>query len=161
MRIGTDGYEEYRIIHVDSAIEFQVFPHGQFIEDRQVNKSFSRSVNGSLHTFKVANSNSFNYSFPLSFVISSDRFVINDFWENQTEFNFQIRNSETNFHTLGRIVNLLQPINQKTNQQNDLFSGLINFRSSTNIRDTLPISISPFILDNNIFGTLDGFNGVL
>lgn len=161
MSLGPVGYEEFRIIHVDSNVELQIFPQGEFIEDLQVNKSLSRSINGSLHTFKVANSNSFNYSFPLSFVNSSDRFVINDFWENQTEFNLQLRNSTNIFETYGRIVNQIQPLNKKTDQQNNLFEGVINFKSSTNIRDTLPISIGPFILDDNIFGILDGFNGVL
>ena len=98
------------------------------------------------------------YSMRLSFVNSSERNRMAEWWENQEELAFTFDSSLTESTIICRIVNDAQPMTEYIEPYDDLFQGEVRLES----RDNAAPTRRPFILDDAHNGLLDqNYNALL
>jgi len=158
--MATTDYKSFHLVQgVGSADYVEIHPTYGFIEETVQNKSQNRTMGGQLNSYKLGGEG-FRFTIPLTFVNSSIRYDVTDWWRNDFKIAITLNLSSNPESVICGIQNTREPLGARSQMQNNLFDGIVflkSKRSSTSGR-LKKIPGAMFILNHPVYSILDGSN---
>ncbi len=150
-------FKSFNLWNMNSGTTIQLYPMFD-VSLLEYNKNlFRRTISGQLNNYRSQLSG-ITINMPLTFVSSSDKSFIDDIWVNQDKCVFTLNNSDNPQSVVCRISNNIEPLQNRSPLQYDLFNGNLVLSSVDGYDIT---SGNPFILNDSIYGKLDQTYNIL
>lgn len=112
---------------LDSQVD--IYPGVDFVEDFYRDNRQSQTLTGQFNQYNFKSPNR-KYSFTVSFISSSDRSTINNWWENDTDLVFGYNDGVSDQQRFVKIRNRIKPIDVLSDFQDNLYSGILQLSTS-------------------------------
>lgn len=109
-------------LFVDSSTSVQVYPKWDYQESDRLIESQHRTRGGSLFRYNWGSYREFNFG--VHFVNSSDAYLINNWWSNNTELLYTNDSGVQVFSVM--LINKSKPLDKRVKPYEEYYSGQIN-----------------------------------
>ena len=152
-------FDNIKLTDIDSVgTSVQLYPTFGFTEERLVRHNQARAITGKQFTYRTTDARGFAYTVPLTFVNSSDRNQIHDWWDKKTSLRATLSSSDSTPQSVDvKISNRRIPLGIKSSAQFNLWDGILRLQSYKSDPEK-PATAFVFILDNSSLGLLDNVN---